>query len=250
MEITLLGQNVNAWHGDAEGRGLGWLIRRLAGIDGLERIRYTTSHPRDMDDDQIAVHGEVAKLMPFLHLPVQSGSDRILEAMNRRHDRETYFRLAERLKAARPDLALSSDFIVGFPGETEADFADTLDLVRRVGLVQTYSFKYSARPGTPAAALPAQVDEAVKEERLSRLMDLLQEQTNRFNQDCLGRRLTVLLDRPGKHPGQWIGRSPYMQPVHVDGAAALAGRLVEVRITELHPRSLTGVLLAAERISA
>ncbi|MBI2241591.1 MAG: tRNA (N6-isopentenyl adenosine(37)-C2)-methylthiotransferase MiaB [Magnetospirillum gryphiswaldense] len=245
VEITLLGQNVNAWHGDA--MGFGGLIRQLAKIDGLERIRFTTSHPRDMDDDLIAAHGEVDKLMPFLHLPLQSGSDRILEAMNRKHGRETYLRLVEKLRAARPDLALSSDFIVGFPGETDADFEDTLDMVRRVGFVNTYSFKYSARPGTPAAAMPNQVAEEVKEARLTQLQDLLQAQTDRFNADCLGREMDVVLDRSGKYEGQLIGRSPYMQPVHVDDVAHLRDQLVRVRITEIHPRSLKGVVIQAER---
>jgi len=240
-----LGQNVNAWHGDA--MGFGGLIRQLAKIDGLERIRFTTSHPRDMDDDLIAAHGEVDKLMPFLHLPLQSGSDRILEAMNRKHDRETYLRLVEKLRAARPDLALSSDFIVGFPGETDADFEDTLDMVRRVGFVNTYSFKYSARPGTPAAAMPNQVAEEVKEARLTQLQDLLQAQTDRFNADCLDREMDVVLDRSGKYEGQLIGRSPYMQPVHVDDVAHLRDQLVRVRITEIHPRSLKGVVIQAER---
>jgi len=245
VEITLLGQNVNAWHGDA--MGFGGLIRQLAKIDGLERIRFTTSHPRDMDDDLIAAHAEVEKLMPFLHLPLQSGSDRILEAMNRKHDRETYLRLVEKLRNARPDLALSSDFIVGFPGETDADFEDTLDMVRRVGFVNTYSFKYSARPGTPAASMPNQVAEEVKEARLTQLQDLLQAQTDRFNADCLGREMDVVLDRSGKHHGQLIGRSPYMQPVHVDDVAHLRDQLVRVRISEIHPRSLKGVVIQAER---
>ncbi|MBR9972945.1 tRNA (N6-isopentenyl adenosine(37)-C2)-methylthiotransferase MiaB [Magnetospirillum sulfuroxidans] len=248
VEITLLGQNVNGWHGD--GKSFGWLIRQVAKIDGIERIRFTTSHPRDMDDDLIAAHGEVSKLMPFLHLPVQAGSNRMLEAMNRRHDRDFYFGLVEKLRAARPDLALSSDFIVGFPGETDADFADTLDLVRQVGFVQTYSFKYSSRPGTPAAGMPHQVDEAVKEARLAELMDLLQDQTNRFNAHCLGLEMAVVLDRVGKHPGQMIGRSPYMQPVHVDNVAHLAGKLVNVRISEIHPRSLRGEVIHSERIRA
>ncbi|WP_173980857.1 tRNA (N6-isopentenyl adenosine(37)-C2)-methylthiotransferase MiaB [Magnetospirillum sp. UT-4] len=239
VEITLLGQNVNGWHGDQG--GLAHLIRGLAGIDGLERIRYTTSHPMDMDEALIAVHAEVDKLMPFLHLPVQSGSDRILAAMNRRHDRDDYLRLAERLKAVRPDLALSSDFIVGFPGETDADFADTLALVREVGFVQTYSFKYSARPGTPAAAMPDQVPEPVKEARLAALQALLQAQTETFNRACVGRTMPVLLDRPGRHAGQMLGRSPYMQPVHVDAAAHLAGKVVRLTVTAVHPNSLAAV---------
>jgi tRNA-2-methylthio-N6-dimethylallyladenosine synthase len=249
VELTLLGQNVNAWHGE-DGWGFGRLIRALAEIDGLKRIRYTTSHPRDMQDDLIAAHAEIDKLMPFLHLPVQSGSNRMLEAMNRRHDRDTYLRLVERLKAARPDLALSSDFIVGFPGETEADFADSLDLVRQVGFVQTYSFKYSARPGTPAAGLPNQIPEPVKEARLAELQDLLNEQTRRFNTACIGRVMPVLLDRPGRHPGQLIGRSPYMQSVHVDDIAARLGQVVDLRITELYPNSLAAVPADAERMRA
>ena len=246
VEITLLGQNVNAWHGDG-GRGFGALIRELAGIDGLARIRYTTSHPRDMDDDLIAVHGEVEKLMPFLHLPVQSGSDRILDAMNRKHDRATYLRLVERLKAARPDLALSSDFIVGFPGESGADFADTMTLVREVGFVNTYSFKYSSRPGTPAAMMPDQVEEAVKDSRLAELQSLLWDQTRAFNQTCVGRTMAVLLDRPGRRPGQLVGRSPYMQAVHVDNAEGLLGRVAEVRVTAVHPNSLAAELVDVER---
>ncbi|CAA7614064.1 isopentenyl-adenosine A37 tRNA methylthiolase [Candidatus Terasakiella magnetica] len=239
-ELTLLGQNVNGWHG-GEGWGLGRLIRAIARIDGIERIRYTTSHPRDMQDDLIAAHAELPELMPFLHLPVQSGSDRILSAMNRGHDREAYIRLAQRLKAAQPDLALSSDFIVGFPGETDADFADSLALVREVGFVQTYSFKYSPRPGTPAAAMERQVPEPVKEARLAELQTLLLEQTNVFNRSCIGREMRVLLDRTGRHAGQVLGRSPYMQPVHVKAAAHLIGQVVPIRITALHPNSLEGV---------
>ncbi|CAA7618130.1 isopentenyl-adenosine A37 tRNA methylthiolase [Magnetospirillum sp. LM-5] len=245
VELTLLGQNVNAWTSD--GWGLGRLIREVAAIDGISRLRYTTSHPRDMDDDLIAAHAEVEALMPFLHLPLQSGSNRILEAMNRRHDRDTYLRLAERLKIARPDLALASDFIVGFPGETDADFADTLDIVAQVGFVQTYSFKYSARPGTPAANLPNQVPEPVKEERLAELQTLLLEQTKIFNQACVGKRMSVLLDRPGRRPGQLVGRSPYMQPVHVDDVGEYRGQVVEVEIAEVHPNSLKAVAVAAER---
>lgn len=249
VEISLLGQNVNAWHGDG-GHGFGGLIRDLARIDGLERIRYTTSHPRDMDDALIAVHGEVDKLMPFLHLPVQSGSDRILDAMNRKHDRAFYLRLVEKLKAARPDLALSSDFIVGFPGETDADFADTMALVREVGFVNTYSFKYSARPGTPAAGMPNQVDEAVKDARLAQLQTLLWDQTRAFNEASIGKVMRVLLDRPGRYAGQLVGRSPYMQPVHVDNADGRLGTVADVRITALHPNSLAGELVPSERICA
>jgi tRNA-2-methylthio-N6-dimethylallyladenosine synthase len=249
VEITLLGQTVNGYHGagpDGRDWRLGRLIRDLAGLDGLERLRYTTSHPVDMDDDLIAAHRDVPQLMPFLHLPVQSGSDRVLAAMNRRHDRAFYLDLAARLKAARPDLALSSDFIVGFPGETDADFADTMALVREVGFVQTYSFKYSPRPGTPAAGLATQVPEPVKERRLADLQALLTEQTAAFNRATIGRVLPVLLDRLGRHPGQLVGRSPYMQPVHVEGVAAAFGRVVPIRITEVHPNSLAGEPAAGE----
>ena len=247
VEITLLGQNVNAYHGagtDGRDWSLGALIRALAEIDGLERIRYTTSHPRDMDDELIAAHAEVPALMPFLHLPVQSGSDRILAAMNRGHDRASYLRLIERLRAARPDLALSSDFIVGFPGETERDFADTCDLIREIGFIQAYSFKYSPRPGTPAATMDQQVPEAVQSERLAILQDLLAEQTLSFNRSCVGRVMPVLLDRDGKHQGQLVGRSPYMQPVHVADAVGLMGQVVPLRIVGAHPSSLAGERIA------
>lgn len=239
-EITLLGQNVNGWHG-GEGWGLGRLIRALAEVEGVERIRYTTSHPRDMDDELIRAHAELPQLMPFLHLPVQSGSDRILAAMNRGHDRDTYLRLVDKLKSACPDLALSSDFIVGFPGESDADFEASMDLIRRVGFVQTYSFKYSPRPGTPAAAMETQVPEAVKDERLAQVQALLLDQTMRFNHACVGREMRILLDRPGRHAGQLLGRSPYMQPVHVKAAAHLIGTVVPLRITKVHPNSLEAV---------
>ena len=208
QEITLLGQNVNAYHGageDGETWTLAQLIRELAKIDGLERIRFTTSHPRDMDDDLIAAHGDTPKLMPYLHLPVQSGSDRILKRMNRGHGREAYFRIVERLRAVRPDLALSSDFIVGFPGETDQDFEDTLDLIRQVNFAQAYSFKYSERPGTPAAEHKDQVPEAVKSERLQRLQALLNEQQLAFNEAMADRIVPVLFDRRGKKPGQLVG---------------------------------------------
>ncbi len=218
IEVTLLGQNVNAYHGRDE-RGhearLADLIARLARIEGLARIRYTTSHPRDMDDALIAAHGTIDELMPYLHLPVQSGSDRILEAMNRRHRAAEYLAVIEKLRAARPDIALSGDFIVGFPGETDEDFEDTLELVRRVGYAQAYSFKYSPRPGTPAADAPAQVREEVKAERLARLQNLLAEQQAAFNASCIGRRFEVLFERRGREPGQWLGRSPYNQAVHL-----------------------------------
>ena len=244
VEITLLGQNVNAWRGAAgDGKwGLGRLVRELARIDGLERIRFTTSHPNDMDDDLIAAHGEVGKLMPYLHLPVQSGSDRILKAMNRRHTAEAYIRLIERIRAARPDLALSGDFIVGFPGETEADFEDTMSLVREVGYAQAYSFKYSARPGTPAADLPL-VDQDEASDRLYRLQALLTEQQGAFQKSCVGRRLPVLVEKPGRMEGQMVGRSPYLQPVHFQASAEEAGRIVDVEITDSAPNSLAARLV-------
>ena len=241
LEITLLGQNVNAYHGlRADGRelGLGGLIAELAEIEGLERLRYTTSYPAEVDDALIAAHRDVAKLMPFLHLPVQSGSDRILQAMNRRHDRAFYLKLVDRLRAARPDLGLSSDFIVGFPGETDADFRETLSLVEQVEFVQAYSFKYSPRPGTPAAALADQVPEEVKDARLAELQDLLNAQQRRFNESCVGRTLPVLLDRPGRHAGQLVGRSPYMQAVHVKAPADWLGRLVDLPIVSAGGNSL------------
>ena len=250
-EITLLGQNVNAYHGrapsarDAAGApwGLGRLIRRLAGIGGLDRLRYTTSHPHDMDEELIAAHGEEPKLMPYLHLPVQSGSDRILEAMNRRHTADDYRRTVERLRRARPDLAFSSDFIVGFPGETERDFAATLRLVTEVGYAQAYSFKFSPRPGTPAATLEPQVPDHIKAERLATLQALLDAQQAAFNQASVGRTLPVLLEAKGRKPGQLTGRSPAMQAVHLEAPERLLGRIVETRILAARPKSLSGRLL-------
>jgi tRNA-2-methylthio-N6-dimethylallyladenosine synthase len=242
-EITLLGQNVNNYHGTASDGGewgLGRLIRELADIEGLERIRYTTSYPADMTDDLIAAHGEVPQLMPFLHLPVQSGSDRVLAAMNRRHGSDEFRRLTEKLRAARSDLALSSDFIVGFPGETEDDFEATLSLVREIGFIQAYSFKYSPRPGTPAAGLAGQLPDDVKTERLARLQDLLNAQQLAFNRACVGRVLPVLLDRTGKHPGQMVGRSPYMQPVHVSAPDSFFGTIADLRIEAGYANSLAG----------
>ncbi|MEQ8282576.1 MAG: tRNA (N6-isopentenyl adenosine(37)-C2)-methylthiotransferase MiaB [Parvibaculum sp.] len=253
-EITLLGQNVNAWHGeDAQGRPatLGRLIRALAEIDGLARLRYTTSHPRDMDDELISAHAEVPELMPYLHLPVQSGSDRILAAMNRRHDAETYLRIIGRVRAARPDIALSSDFIVGFPGETEADFEATLALIRTVGFAQAYSFKYSPRPGTPAANEEDQLPDAVKDERLQALQALLGEQQLAFNASCAGRIMPVLFDRRGKGETQLVGRSPYLQSVHVEDAPPhLFGKLVDVEIEDGHRNSLRGRLHENEFVPA
>ena len=245
-EITLLGQNVNAWHGEDErgrSQGLAGLIRALAAIDGLARIRYTTSHPADMEDDLIAAHGEVDKLMPYLHLPVQSGNDRVLKAMNRSHTADGYLKLLERFRAARPDIALSGDFIVGFPGETEAEFADTLALVDAVGYAQAYSFKYSPRPGTPAATMDGQIAREVMEDRLARLQSALNRDQLAFNQASAGKRCTILVERKGKHAGQWLGKSPWLQSVWSDGAAAI-GDLVEVELVEAGPNSLAGRLLA------
>jgi tRNA-2-methylthio-N6-dimethylallyladenosine synthase len=252
-EITLLGQNVNAYHGtglDGGEWGLGALIRALAAVRGLARLRYTTSHPRDVDEALIAAHRDVPELMPFLHLPVQSGSDRILAAMNRRHTVAQYHRIIDKLRTARPDLALSSDFIVGFPGETEADFAATLALVRDVGFAQAFSFKYSPRPGTPAASEDDQVAEPVKAERLAELQALLQEQQRAFNRSCVGRTLPVLFEKPGRHAGQMVGRSPYLQPVHANIAADRVGHVMEVTILEAQPNSLAGRPASAEAASA
>jgi tRNA-2-methylthio-N6-dimethylallyladenosine synthase len=240
-EITLLGQNVNAYTGEG---GLAGLIRALARIEGLDRIRYTTSHPRDMDEALIGAHGEVEALMPYLHLPVQAGSDRVLRAMNRGHTADHYLKLVERIRAARPDIALSGDFIVGFPGESEADFQATLDLISQVRYASAFSFKYSRRPGTPASAMAGQVPEAVKEERLARLQALLAAQQQAFNAAQAGRTLDVLFERPGRHPGQAIGRSPYLQAVHAEGADGLIGRIVPVRITGAAMNSLAGALVS------
>ncbi|MFC3712350.1 tRNA (N6-isopentenyl adenosine(37)-C2)-methylthiotransferase MiaB [Sphingoaurantiacus capsulatus] len=240
-ELTLLGQNVNAFNGS--GVGFAQLIREIAAIEGLARLRYTTSHPRDMDDDLIAVHAEVPELMPYLHLPVQSGSSRILKRMNRAHTAESYLATIEKLRAARPDIALSGDFIVGFPGETEADFEDTLSIVRAVGYAQAYSFKYSSRPGTPAAGMDGHLDEEVKSERLARLQALIVEQAFAFNRATVGRRVEVLMERQGKKPGQLIGKSPYLQSVHVMAPGLAIGDLVEVELLSAGPNSLEGALI-------
>ena len=245
-EITLLGQNVNAWHGtgpDGTDWSLGRLLRALADQTGIARLRYTTSHPREMDDDLILAHRDIPALMPFLHLPVQSGSDRILAAMNRQHSAADYLRTIERLRSARPDIGLSSDFITGFPGETDADFAATLDLVRAVGFAQAYSFKYSQRPGTPATLMPNAVPEAVKAERLAALMELLNEQQLSFNHASIGRDFAVLLDRRGRRPGQFVGRSPFMQSVHVDAPESSFGEIVQVRITGGFANGVAGRLV-------
>ena len=246
-ELTLLGQNVNAWHGaglDGRDWGLGRLVRQLADIPGLLRIRYTTSHPRDMDDELVDAHRDVPSLMPFLHLPVQSGSDRMLAAMNRRHTVDDYLRIVDRLRAARPDIALSSDFIVGHPGETAADFEATMALIRRVGFAQAFSFTYSARPGTPAAGAPMQVAEIEKDSRLQTLQALLRDQQAAFNRGVEGAVLPVLFTGPGRRPGQLSGRSPYLQPVHVTGDNSAIGHVRPVRIDVGHPNSLSGSLVS------
>ncbi len=242
-ELTLLGQNVNAYHGDGpDGRTWSFarLIFALSEIDGLARIRYTTSHPREMDADLIAAHGDCEKLMPYLHLPAQSGSDRVLAAMNRRYTADEYVEIIGRLRDVRPDIALSGDFIVGFPGETDADFEATMALVQRVGYAQAYSFKYSPRPGTPAALLDDQTPDAVKAARLSALQDLLNTQQLAFNQRTVGATVPVLLDREGRRPGQLVGRSPYMQAVHVDAAADVFGEIVPVVISAARANSVAG----------
>jgi tRNA-2-methylthio-N6-dimethylallyladenosine synthase len=247
-EITLLGQNVNAYCGegpDGEPSSLARLLHHLAEINGLERLRYTTSHPRDMTDDLLAAHAELEKLMPYLHLPVQSGSDRVLEAMNRQHTRDSYLRLIGRIRAARADIALSSDFIVGFPGESDVDFEETLSLVREVGYAQAYSFKYSTRPGTPAAAARKQIPEDLKSARLQTLQTLLYEQQRAFAKSCEGIVMPVLFEKAGRKPGQAVGRSPYLQPVHVENGGHFIGTIAEVRIEEALTNSLSGALMDA-----
>ena len=241
VEITLLGQNVNAYHGLHEGGAwsLAQLIRALAEIDGLERIRFTTSHPNDMTDDLIAAHGEVEKLMPYLHLPVQSGSDRVLKAMNRKHTAAKYLQILEKMRRARPDIALSGDFIVGFPGETEDDFRATLDLCEEVRYAQAYSFKYSARPGTPAANRE-EVPEEVKSDRLQRLQAVLNRHQAAFQSAMVGRDLPVLLEKPGRLKGQLVGRSPYLQPVHMLADPSQIGAIVTARIVGAEANSLRG----------
>jgi tRNA-2-methylthio-N6-dimethylallyladenosine synthase len=238
-EITLLGQNVNAYD-DGDAGGLAGLIRRLAKIPGLARIRYTTSHPRDMEEALIDAHAEVEALMPYLHLPVQAGSDPVLKAMNRGHSARDYLRIVERLRAARPDIALSGDFIVGFPGETEPDFQATLDLVREVGYAGAFSFKYSRRPGTPGAALPAQIPDPVKAERLARLQALLEAQQLAFNRAQVGQILPVLVEKRGTREGQVAGRSPYLQATHLPGDARQIGEIIPVRIASATRNSLAG----------
>jgi len=245
-ELTLLGQNVNAYRGEGpDGRtwSLARLLERLARIEGLSRLRYMTSHPRDMSDDLIAAHRELAPLMPYLHLPVQSGSDVILRAMNRGHSADDYRRMIDRARAARSDIALSSDFIVGYPGESDADFQKTLALVRNIGFAQSYSFKYSRRPGTPAAADRKQVPEDVKEMRLQALQDVLGAQRAAFDASTVGRVHDVLFEKAGRRAGQAIGRTPYLQPVHVEDGAGFIGEIRPVRIDSVFPNSLKGCLV-------
>ncbi|MRH94266.1 tRNA (N6-isopentenyl adenosine(37)-C2)-methylthiotransferase MiaB [Agrobacterium sp. CNPSo 675] len=240
-EITLLGQNVNAWQGEGskgEKWGLAELLYRLAEIPGLARLRYTTSHPRDMDDRLIGAHRDLRILMPYLHLPVQSGSDRILKAMNRRHTGEEYIQLIEKIRAARPDIAMSGDFIVGFPGETDRDFEDTMAIIEQVKYAQAFSFKYSTRPGTPGADLTDQVAEEVKAERLERLQALLLRQQKEFAESLVGKTMDVLLEKPGRMPEQLIGRSPWLQSVNLDAKTLKIGDIVNVRITATGPNSL------------
>jgi len=251
-EIALLGQNVNAYHGEGPDGGewsLARLLYALAEIEGLERLRYTTSHPNEMTKDLIAAHGDNPKLMPFLHLPVQSGSDKILRAMNRKHKADEFRRIVEALRAVRPDIALSSDFVVGHPGETDEDFAATMRLVEETGFALAYSFKYSPRPGTPAAALP-QIEEAVKDARLQQLQALLRAQQAAFNAALVGRETPVLFTGPGRHAGQSAGRSLWLQPVVVEHQANLTGTIGRVKITRANPNSLAGQIVSKEQIAA
>jgi tRNA-2-methylthio-N6-dimethylallyladenosine synthase len=251
-ELMLLGQNVNAYHGegpDGKTWGLGRLIRAMAEIDGLARLRYTTSHPRDMDDDLIAAHGEVDSLMPFLHLPVQSGSDNILKLMNRKHTADDYRAIIEKLRHVRPDIAMSSDFIVGFPGETDADHKDTLKLVEDIGYVFCYSFKYSPRPGTPGAKMGGIVPEKVKDLRLQELQALLNKQQKDYNLSTVGKTLPVLFDRKGQKDGQLLGKTPYMQSVHVTAHDRLQGQIADVIIETALANSLSGKIVTTETTS-
>ncbi|MGE0237145.1 MAG: tRNA (N6-isopentenyl adenosine(37)-C2)-methylthiotransferase MiaB [Parvibaculaceae bacterium] len=246
-EVTLLGQNVNAYHGsgpDGEIWPLARLITHLSRIDGIERLRFTTSHPRDMSDDLIAAHAENPKLMPYLHLPIQAGSDRVLKDMNRGHRAADYLKLIDRIRKARPDIALSGDFIVGFPGESETEFEDTLAIVREARYASAFSFKYSPRPGTPAAEMPDQVSEEVKSDRLARLQALLGTQQQAFNQACLGREMPILLEKAGRHPGQLVGRSPYLQSVYIDARTHAIGDMVNVTIDAVGSNSLSAHIQA------
>lgn len=252
-EVTLLGQNVNAYHGaaaDGSTWSLARLIEAIATIEGIERIRYTTSHPRDMADDLIAAHKDIPALMPYLHLPVQSGSDTILKAMNRKHTAQSYIDIITRVRAARPDLALSGDFIVGFPGETDAHFEETLQLVSEVNYASAYSFKYSPRPGTPAANMPGLVREDVKTERLARLQEQLFAQQKAFNESKIGQTLPVLIEKAGNRPGQFMGKSPYNQSVYIAGKERLIGQVIEISIDSASASALTGTIKTLETIAA
>lgn len=252
-EITLLGQNVNAYHGEGPD-GSSWtlarLLHRLAEIDGLARLRYTTSHPRDMDDGLIDAHGELDRLMPYLHLPFQAGSNRILAAMNRKHDTDDYRRIVDRLRAARPDIALSTDIIVGFPGEADREFQETMTLVRDVGFAEAYSFKFSPRPGTPASTMTDQVPEDVKDARLQELQALLRVQKTDFNMSCVGSRMPVLFEKPGRLADQMVGRSPYLQPVHAFVSDDAVGEVLEVEIKGAGPNSLEGKIVSGSDLNS
>ena len=244
LEINLLGQNVNSYHGEDKNgkeRNLAYLLREIAKIDGLQRIRYTTSYPADVDDDLVACHHDLKQLMPYLHLPIQSGSDKILKAMNRRHNSADYLRVVEKLQKANPDLRMSSDFIVGFPGEDDADFQATLDIVNQVKFIQAFSFKYSRRAGTPAAVMKNQVEEKVKKERLDILQDLLFSYQRKFNEASVGKVMPVLFDMKGRHAGQLIGRTPYMQNLHAELGKEFLNKIVNVKVTEATTNSLSGI---------
>jgi tRNA-2-methylthio-N6-dimethylallyladenosine synthase len=253
VEFTLIGQNVNAYHGEGLD-GSDWSLARLleaaAAIPGVERLRYTTSHPRDMSADLIGLHRDLPQLMPYLHLPVQSGASRILDAMNRKHDRDFYLRMIDQIRAARPDIALSSDFIVGFPGETDQDFAKTMSLIEQVEFASAYSFKYSERPGTPAATMGNPIDEQVKSERLAALQALVNKQADAYNKAMVGKTVDVLIEKPGRHDGQVGGKTPYLQAVHIEGDQGLIGRIVPVTITATGTHSLYGALALKQEIAA
>ncbi len=243
LELNLLGQNVNSYHGEDENgkeRDLAYLLRRVAELDGLKRLRYTTSYPADVNDDLIACHRDLKVLMPYLHLPIQSGSDKILKAMNRRHTSGDYLRIVEKLQKANPDLRMSSDFIVGFPGETDEDFQATLDVVNKVKYIQAFSFKYSRRAGTPAAIMPNQVEEKVKKERLNILQNLLFSYQEAFNKSCVGKVMPVLFEQKGRHKGQLIGRTPYMQNLHIETESDNINKIIDVEVTEATTNSLSG----------
>lgn len=243
LELNLLGQNVNSYHGEDENgkeRDLAYLLRRVAEIDGLKRIRYTTSYPADVNDDLVACHRDIDILMPYLHLPIQSGSDKVLKAMNRRHNSSDYLRIVEKLQKANPDLRMSSDFIVGFPGETDADFQATLDVVNQVKYIQAFSFKYSRRPGTPAAVMDNQVEEKVKKERLDILQNLLFSYQEQFNKSCVGKVMPVLFEQKGRHKGQLIGRTPYMQNLHIETDETNMNKILNVEVTDATTNSLSG----------